>query len=636
MFYPSKHTTPVGLLEKELEEKGIESIERGTQERLPLDAYEIQATDKGIRVLCDSDRSYCYGLANVLEDVNLRRPVESRVHKPKIRRRLSETYAPMAHQTSQNSPPYLEHTWHTMIQHPHHWPEYDAILDEDEAAKAAIRFEEYCFTLLRDGYNGLVLDGMVYMPTYKKLNDGKGIYDTDSHWYQRALAYQKYFKKLIAVAKKYYLDFYLMSCEFAFSNPLRDYIGEMDVNNPRMWETLKERYREVLTSIPEFKGALIKWTDGGDGNQYTYHNRGIYIYDHEEKDRTKAKVKNLRPLLNDIASVVCGELNKELIFRTWDVGDDGVHAIPENQREVFQDVVDDELVYQCIKNGKCDFWLHSKTNPNLGGFPRQYVEYQHKMEHDGHSSVPLYMGRIFEERVAGNVDAGVEGIWSWPVGGGRRAHNTIPHFQGFERWAEVNFFVFNRLLWDSNETHRDHLLKWAELEYGKEAARAMVEIMELSPKAVDCLFYDEKTRLLDFGPHSYADWQEFRYRRMKSSCELMADTENVMRNKNQAVELFQQMADLWSRQNGNVEKLAFVATQKALDDALLYSILIRDVNEVMLKLYRDQKDGLNEAVEKLLASKTKYDALYGTHITDDLRLLIDEALDCQREKNNPS
>lgn len=597
----------------------IDSISNHFDISSPHDSYQIKVYNNSFKINAAGKRALCYGLSKILECLEEQKKIPEYKLNPRFKLRLCEAWSPMSNQAYQNIPAYLEHTWHLKLRNSGPFIGIDDIFDDNAAQKVLIRFRNFCFYLLCEGYNGVVLDGMIYLNLLDNLNQGKGIYQKESHYRMRAMKYRELFKNLISIAKDFHLDFFLMSCEYSYTLPILEHLGKFDYDKPELWELLRERYREIIKLYPDIKGFLIKWTDGGDGDNVYYFNK--YLTNFTSKNSPINRVKTVKRLLDEISSVVCDESGKILVMRAWDGGNAGIHANLGQQQRVFKDFIDSNLVYESIKHSKCDFHLNAKPNPGTGFFPRQIIEFQHKLEHDGHSTLPLFIGKIFAQRLKTAQEKGITGIWSWPSGGGRRSTNSIPLFKGFEKWVEVNLYVFNRLLWNSQDSVSTLLRQWTQKECGsKKAAEILAQILEMTSEAIFNLYYDNKTKKIDWSPHDFADWHEFFFNKMEYLTKLSASTEEVVSLRELAVNSFYKMTIMWEKIQGEVKPELFTAIKYSLDNALAYAKVLRYANELFLRYYRNEN--ISEIPEKLIEEKSKYENLYGIFVLDELDLLL--------------
>jgi hypothetical protein len=138
---------------------------------------------------------------------------------------------------------------------------------------------------------------------------------------------------------------------------------------------------------------------------------------------------------------------KCLIFRTWDIFADKLHAVPEHYRDVADRVEPHPRLLFSIKHTALDFWRHVKVNECLGqGQHPQIVEVQCQREYEGKGAYPNYVmdGVIngFEEnaRKIGLADLlrnpQIQGIYSWSRGGGWYG----PYLKD-ELWCDLNAYV---------------------------------------------------------------------------------------------------------------------------------------------------------------------------------------------------
>lgn len=155
-------------------------------------------------------------------------------------------------------------------------------------------------------------------------------------------------------------------------------------------------------------------------------------------------------LIRFLRSELCVRHDKFLIFRTWDIFPDRLHARLDHYLEVTDQIEPHEKLLFSIKHTALDFWRRVKVNECLtrGKHP-QLIEVQCQREYEGKGAYPNYImeGVIdgFEEnaRKIGLKDLvahpRIQGIYGWSRGGGWYG----PNLQS-ELWPDLNAYVLGQ------------------------------------------------------------------------------------------------------------------------------------------------------------------------------------------------
>lgn len=147
---------------------------------------------------------------------------------------------------------------------------------------------------------------------------------------------------------------------------------------------------------------------------------------------------------------VCARLGKYVVFRTWDIFPDKLHARLDHYLAISNQIEPHEKLLFSIKHTALDFWRHVKVNECLGrGRHPQVIEVQCQREYEGKGAYPNYLmhGLIegFEEDPAQRglrevvTSPLIQGIFSWSRGGGWYGP-AISH----ELWPDLNMYVLGR------------------------------------------------------------------------------------------------------------------------------------------------------------------------------------------------
>jgi len=173
-----------------------------------------------------------------------------------------------------------------------------------------------------------------------------------------------------------------------------------------------------------------------------------------ESNWSGAQAEAYVKLIQFLRAEVCVRHGKLLVFRTWDMFPDKLHARVDHYLEVTDQVEPHENLLFSIKHTALDFWRRVKVNECLtrGRHP-QLIEIQCQREYEGKGAYPNYVmeGVIngFEEnaRKIGLRDLvghpQIKGIFSWSRGGGWHG----PYLKS-ELWPDLNAYVLGQFAWN--------------------------------------------------------------------------------------------------------------------------------------------------------------------------------------------
>ncbi|MBE7558758.1 hypothetical protein HS125_07350 [bacterium] len=247
-------------------------------------------------------------------------------------------------------------------------------VDEAFARQAIPRWEKYCKVVSDLGGNAIMLGDAIHLVTFDRLVPGDpfAIYPKDSLYRARHLYHRRYFTELIAIAKKYGLDFYVYTDEFMYTPPLGDWIGRISADNPRLWQAYQAQFDEMLTEMPEIAGVVVRL-----GELYPtkgYLARGIA--DSRGHDPT-----NYRKLIEKTWEVVCKKHKKTYVHRTWSLGHDSLTGQAYLYDRIWNGMPTEGVIVS-VKHTQTDFWYYNPVNPCLGvGRHKQIIEVQTRREY---------------------------------------------------------------------------------------------------------------------------------------------------------------------------------------------------------------------------------------------------------------
>jgi hypothetical protein len=266
----------------------------------------------------------------------------------------------------------------------------------------------------------------------------------------------------------YHLDLFVLPKQLVehFKNEICDpQTGRILLDRPKTLELHRVLFDELFRRFPQLDGFIIRV-----GETYLfdtpYHvgNGPIprvgpawtptYLYPETiaqiepvEPRWTNTQVSAYVKLICFLREEICLRHGRHLMFRTWDIFPDKLHARLDHYLEVTDQIKPHPKLIFSIKHTALDFWRHVKVNECLtrGRHP-QIIEVQCQREYEGKGAYPNYVmdGVIngFEEN-AEKIGLRnllchplIRGVYSWSRGGGWYG----PYIKD-EFWCDLNAYV---------------------------------------------------------------------------------------------------------------------------------------------------------------------------------------------------
>ena len=560
--------------------------------------------------------------------------IDKRVTSP-LPLRLVEAWAPMHSHMFLPMPEYHEHSWHIRMRE-----RLSPDVLESEMEMAVIRFEKYVKLVAKQGFTHVVLDDQDYLVLFPKHPE---IYPAGGHFHRRHLVYRHLFRRLLDIAAAHDLKFVLYCQELGYTPPTKAFFGNICPCNEKMWTYLEEKYDELAEVFPDFDGYMIKVSDSFmplDG--YYFHTD---LFHHTcPACQHLAPLQRLKAFVDCMYRVVVQKHNRNLYYRTWECSSALIHVDVEKHRKLFAGI-EDERAHPVLKYTKGDFMVSNRFHPGIGGMPNQIVEYQFKLEHDGHGSLPLYIGAVHQESLRENIAKGIAGIWTWPVGGGISSINNITHFKGFTRFAEANQFVFARTMLEPEVPHTETLAIWGDGLLGPGNGAPLGEILCFLTDAfrLTCNFGDLWTGSREYGTYFhhgwFYDWQHFRlgHAAMEAGGDdirsqvlpFISDLDAAIQRMHRGAAMFREARESFER---TVRRLPgyeheYVTFLDQFMAAEAFANLCALWVETLLRFYSGQftTESLEKLLVRLEAAKQLYDRNHGLFVTQCMDYFISMA-----------
>ena len=356
------------------------------------------------------------------------------------------------------------------------------------------RYKEY-------GYNVALLGELTPLASYEALCPGA--IAKDSALGKRIQQHRKKFLENCKRARELGLEVCLATDEIQLPTVVLEHFRQsilragqparVDFESAAFWDLHRAKYREVLRAYPDIAYVMVRTGENYSHMEPAY--RGPAAKDRKADDYTghtvldkkmdEAYFRNMCRLIEETRRVVVDEFKRKLIWRTWDLGNNGFHANPKVYDRVLEGLPERKGLILSIKFTQTDFWLYNDFNPNIGrGNIPQIVEFQCAREDEGKGAFPDFMGLEHARAMRQARDFGVKGAWIWDFGGGWGGP-----FIKSDRWVRANIEATTRLAQDPDLSPRLLAEQWAAKEFGAAAAPKVAEMLLLSSECVRKCFY---------------------------------------------------------------------------------------------------------------------------------------------------
>ncbi len=253
----------------------------------------------------------------------------------------------------------------------------------------------------------------------------------------------------------------------------------VDFDKEEFWKLYRAKYREVLRAFPEIRYVMVR-----TGENYSFLHDGysgqIISEPGVERANSPTFIRNMQRLIAETRRIVVDEFGRQLIWRTWDLGNNGFHGDVNVYEKILAGVKERKGLIFSIKFTQTDYWRYNDFNPAIGrGGVDQIVEFQAAREYEGKGAFPNYVGEEHAVAMRRCRDLKVKGVWIWNFGGGWEG----PHLKS-DRWVRANIYATAKLAQNSDADPRQLAREWAAKEFGPAAAPKVAEMLLLSDDAV--------------------------------------------------------------------------------------------------------------------------------------------------------
>jgi hypothetical protein len=277
---------------------------------------------------------------------------------------------------------------------------------------------------------------------------------------ERAEACREIFREFLTAAHDRRMAVYLMDDEFLYEPEWFEKTGaSFSVDDPKFWDALKSKYRDLLNDIPELDGI------GTRTGEVTPHG-DIQAWDliHSPDDRSIEG--NYRRFLKAMHEVVVGECDRLYLHRVWVVNTWEQSSVPEIYHRTFTSDIPTEKFISSIKITTGDQWQWQPINPTFGQSPHATCAQVETARAQDYFSGPPDFAVEFAQ-------AGLE--YALEHGSVASAVNITPRW-GDSLVSGMNYVAF-KLGWNPYQSVRDLTAEWAAAKFDPAIADRMAEML---------------------------------------------------------------------------------------------------------------------------------------------------------------
>ena len=349
--------------------------------------------------------------------------------------------------------------------------EFDPMRPMDGAGYDA---EDEARNILRSGLNVFYIGSYAFATLYDYWKEP--LHPRESEAWRWVLKRRARFRELINAAEKYHLDVCVNGDVFVFPKT---------ASPEDKWKLLRYSLNEILTDFPEIDYVISRF-----GENYSFFNpyfQGGFLTENE-----------MPRAIDLIYDIVVRKFRKKYICRTWAIGSDTWHSVPEKYLNIERQVRGRDGLAFSFKHTHTDFWRYNKFNPCFGvGKHEQVAEYNCQDGYHYKQAIPYFEvlrmanGAKELDQVAGMKVAhekGVRSVWSW-----LNADGWCGPYAKQEEWLRSNIYGFTHLAWDVDASPEELAKEWAAIEFNvrpdSKVAQNLWDILRLSEDLILKLRY---------------------------------------------------------------------------------------------------------------------------------------------------
>ena len=262
--------------------------------------------------------------------------------------------------------------------------------------------------------------------------------------------------------------------------PERGAKNRIDLTSEDFWKFYRAKYREVLKAFPDVAYVMVR-----TGENYASHKKTFAGQTIRGKQIDDAYFRDMQRLINETRRLVVDEAGRKLVWRTWDLGNEGFHANTNVYDRILAGVTNRTGLLVAVKHVQTDYWQYNDFNPCIGrGGVDQIIEFQCAREYEGKGAYPNYVGGEHGADLRRALALGAKGVWSWNFGGGWGG----PHLQN-DLWVRLNIYATTRLAQHPELEPAAVAQEWAARQFGDEAAAGVTAALLPSHECVRKMLY---------------------------------------------------------------------------------------------------------------------------------------------------
>ena len=262
--------------------------------------------------------------------------------------------------------------------------------------------------------------------------------------------------------------------------PERGSKNRIDLTSEEFWKFYRAKYREVLKAFPEVRYVMVR-----TGENYASHKKTFAGQTIRGKQIDDAYFVNMQRLINETRRLVVDEAGRQLIWRTWDLGNDGFHASTNVYDRILAGVTNRTGLLVAVKHVQTDYWQYNDFNPCIGrGGVDQIIEFQCAREYEGKGAYPNYVGGEHGADLRRALALGAKGVWCWDFGGGWGG----PLLKN-DLWVRLNIYATTRLARHPELDPAAVAQEWAAQQFGEQAAAGVTAALMPSHECVRKMLY---------------------------------------------------------------------------------------------------------------------------------------------------
>ncbi len=143
--------------------------------------------------------------------------------------------------------------------------------------------------------------------------------------------------------------------------PERGSKNRIDLASEEFWKFYRAKYREVLQAFPEVRYVMVR-----TGENYASHKKTFAGQTIRGKKIDDAYFVHMQRLINETRQLVVDEAGRKLIWRTWDLGNEGFHANTNVYDRILAGVTNRTGLLVAVKHVQTDYWQYNDFIPASG------------------------------------------------------------------------------------------------------------------------------------------------------------------------------------------------------------------------------------------------------------------------------